>query len=67
MCPIHYVKYAKWYSVLVTLSTLNGWRSNFIEKGKYDRDKIHLDEISIPRAKVQDLYVFMPLCPNIKK
>ena len=48
MCPIHYVKYAKWYSVLVTLSTLNGWRSNFIEKGKYDRDKIHLDDISIP-------------------
>ena len=45
---LYYVKYGKWYSVLVTLRTLNGWRSNFIEKGKYDRDKIHLDEISIP-------------------
>ena len=52
---IHYVKTARRYPILITLSFLNGWRTPFLRSGEYDGDDFHVDSISVPGATIETL------------
>ena len=37
--------------ILITASALHGWRANFVMRGEYDGDEIHVDSIAIPAGR----------------
>ena len=58
----HYVVQANRYPLLVTSSFLRGWREPYLgesckEDERYEGDKIHIDELSIPGAKIEHLHL----------
>ena len=41
--------------ILITASALYGWRANYVMRGEYDGDEIHVDSIAIPGAELTSL------------
>ena len=58
----HYAAQATRYPLLVTSSFLCGWREPFQrddcpEEERYEGDLIHMDELTIPGAKIEHLHM----------
>ena len=41
--------------LLITASALHGWRSNYVLRGEYEGDEMHVDSIAIPGAELTSL------------
>jgi len=41
--------------LLITSSALHGWRSNYVMRGQYEGDEMHVDSIAIPGATLTSL------------
>ena len=52
---VHYAKHGDRYSLIISSSMMHGWRGDNIAEGKYRGDQLHIDEITIPGATIEDL------------